>query len=199
MYSVLKELFQVICVILILTLPSSASSSELNNIFIQKNVLQYNATITSKNVAYLKELYFKSNIKSIELNSEGGEYNAGMDLATFIYKNHIKVHVSKICASSCTFSFFMIRPNMRSMNDDAVIAIHNISFTSNVDDNSKMCLNVKEITDFAEDASTKAAIMYSLYASVGIPPNVMLKSAQLRGNTALIITKKDLIDWGILK
>jgi hypothetical protein len=138
----------------------------------------------------------KEPFKTLILTSGGGDYAEGIKLARFVQANNITVKVSKVCASACTFAFFMAPTKL--MDDNAYLLLHNISMYS-TDANDDDVISVLQAKQYSEQAAIASSRMILLYARAGIPLSVLDLVASSTGKNKVLINKEDLIRFKILK
>ena len=85
------------------------------------------------------------------------------------------------------------------MDKDAIIAIHNLSVVANNDISGNETISINTAMDLMKDTSEIVASMYSLYAYVGIPGEILMRTSTMHGADSYQITKKQLQMWGTLE
>lgn len=199
----MKQIRDVLCsFMMFFSMCISASADEYaNNIYFSndKSVLIYNSDITDGSIERVKKLYSVHKFSIISLSSNGGEYDAGMDLAKFAFTHNLKVYVPHYCASACTFTFFGVSAFNRDIAPDALIGLHNISFSVIGADGSKVKITADEAMEFAQNAVIRSGTMLSLYAANGIPADVLYKVSRSYGDKIVNVQRSDLIKWGSIR
>ncbi|YP_010843520.1 protease [Klebsiella phage K64-1] len=197
MFIVLKEFLYNTLIAFSLIFPSH--DIQQNVTVNDSNVLIFNTKINDESVQRAETLYKKYKYKTISITSPGGDVNSGFELAVFASDHNIKVNVPKYCASACTVIFFAADKQNRVMDKDAIIAIHNVSVVANNDISGNETISINTAMDLMKDTSEIVAAMYSLYAYVGIPGEILMRTSTMHGADSYQITKKQLQMWGILE
>lgn len=134
---------------------------------------------------------------TLSITSGGGEFGAGMNLAQFVDDHGIPVYVPEFCHSACTFVFMMSPTPM--MADGAIIGIHNISFTPADGHKGTDLVSINSSMKQAHAAAMSSGYMFSFYAAMGIPGNILIKASQMTGRDMYKLQKRDMIEFGIVK
>lgn len=199
MNNIVREILQVLVLTLALNFPACAEPPEINPVIINKTgEAVFSATINKESYEKLVRLYNKNQFTRLNISSPGGDFDYGLKLAEFLYKKHIFVYVPVECSSACTIAFFGSRKNMRDMSNTAVLGLHNISIEANVQNPDKTYVSVTEMRSYIYEIADKVGYMFTLYAANNIPPTVLLEISKRRGESAVIITRTNLVDWGSL-
>lgn len=196
-----KDLLPVLFVWMFGIIPASADS--LSSQIVRKgDVVIFNSAISEQSYERLVTLYNDKPFSAIAINSDGGEYDAGMKIANFVYKRNIGVYVPKYCASACTFVFFGAPINRRDIAPDALLGLHNVSLAVMGDkkvDLSKVTVPATEAIELAQKSVVRSGMMIAFYSANGIPSDVLLEVAQSFGRKVVNIQRGDLIRWGSIE
>lgn len=195
---IIKEFIQTLIILLLVTFPLSSNAQKSIIIVNEQNQAIFISDISTDSVDKIKQLYRKTHFKVLSITSPGGDFDAGVDFAEFVQKNKIFVYVPIACNSSCSLIFFSTDNDMRDMADDATLGLHNISIETNSNISDESYLTVGELKKFMNIVSYKVGFMLSLYASNGIPSEVLLEISGKHGKDSVDVTRKDLVKWGAL-
>lgn len=200
MKNILYEFMQLFILWMVFTIPSSAESLSNSIIRDKENVIHFGTLITDDSYNYLQRLYKLKPFDTINVTSNGGDFDAGMKIAQMVYKKNIKVYVPQYCASACTFIFFGAKADHRDLAPKALLGLHNVSFgVTNSIDTSSVTVTVHDAIDFAQRAVVRSAMMISFYSANGIPGDVLLQVSQTYGTGIVNVQRGDLIRWGAIQ
>lgn len=199
MFTIMREFIQVLTFSIALTFPSSqeVGNTDIIRLNAQGEAI-FSAQINSNTYEKLVQLYKKTPFTKLNISSPGGDFDYGLKMSEFLYKNHIFVYVPTECNSACTLAFFSTRKNMRDMSKDAILGLHNISIETNSINPDKTYVSVSEMKTYTYDIADKVGYLFTLYSANRIPPTVLLEVSRRRGNQAVAITRDNLVDWGAL-
>lgn len=199
MFGVFRELVQTLVIGLTLTFPTSQdmSSTEVVQLNSRGEAI-FSAQVSEESYERLMILYKKTPFNKLILNSPGGDFDYGVKLGEFVYKEHLEVYVPVQCNSACSIAFFSARKSMRDMSNIAILGLHNVSLETNTDNPDKTYVSVTEMRDYAYQIADKVGYMFTLYSANRIPPTVLYAISKRRGEEAVVVTRKDLIEWGAL-
>lgn len=87
------------------------------------DVLYFDGQITNEAyVLFLKEIG-NSRIKTVSVNSIGGDVENALSIASYIKKNNMDIEVRSVCASACA-NYLFVAGNRKLINNDSYILWH---------------------------------------------------------------------------
>lgn len=187
----LKYIVNVFILVLSISTTYAASSLQRDN-----DTMYFNGSIMPKDMSDLYTEFDKQPFSTLILNSGGGDFDEGIKLGQFVQANNVKIRVTKFCASSCTFAFFMAYH--KEMDDTAYLVLHNISMYSE-DAKDTDIITIQQAKNYSQEAAIASSKMILLYARAGIPLSVLDLVAVSTGQKKVLISKNDLIRFKILK
>lgn len=200
MKKIFYEAIQLFLLWMVFTIPSSAEQLSSTIIRDNENVVHFGASISDDSFEYLQRLYKLKPFDTINVTSNGGDFDAGMKIAQMVYQKNITVYVPRYCASACTFIFFGAKLDHRDIAPTALLGLHNVSFgVTNVIDTKEVTVTVHDAMDFAQRAVVRSAMMISFYSANGIPSDVLLQVSQTYGSGIVNVQRSDLIRWGAIQ
>lgn len=200
MKKIFYEAIQLFLLWMVFTIPSSAEQLSSTIIRDNENVVHFGASISDDSFEYLQRLYKLKPFDTINVTSNGGDFDAGMKIAQMVYQKDITVYVPQYCASACTFIFFGAKLDHRDIAPTALLGLHNVSFgVTNVIDTKEVTVTVHDAMDFAQRAVVRSAMMISFYSANGIPSDVLLQVSQTYGSGIVNVQRSDLIRWGAIQ
>ncbi len=199
MFTIFREFIQVLTVSLALSFPASQEVGSTDVIRLNEHGdAVFSAQISEQSYEKLLVLYKKKPFNRLIISSPGGDFDYGIKMAEFVYKNRIFIYVPNQCNSACTIPFFSARKNMRDMSDTAILGLHNISIETNSINPDKTYVSVTEMRKYTYEIADKVGYLFTLYSANKIPPIVLLEVSTRRGSRAVGVTRENLITWGAL-
>lgn len=198
MKDILFDFLRILLCFACINFPASADP-KMSSIIKKNDTVYYNAPITMQGYERLKYLYYHDEpFSKIIITSGGGDYDAGMEMATLVYRNNIKIYVPQYCASACTFLFFGAEAKNRDIAPNALLGLHNVSFNINAS-SPDINIPLHDAIELAQNAAVRSGMLISFYSANGIPSDVLLKVSQSYGSGIVNIQREDLIRWGSIQ
>lgn len=196
-YRFMKEVFQAVIVMMLINFPCSAGveRTSVMRYYEEPNALVVISELTDGSADRIINFYVKTPFKTLIITSPGGSVDAGLKLGSLVKENGIQVIVVKYCNSACSLVYFSSPKDKRLMEDDSVLGLHNVSIESKGGDGDNTYVTIRQLKQFTEELSSKVGFMFTLYASNGIPTNVLMRIATARGDDVIVVTKKELEVW----
>jgi hypothetical protein len=98
----------------------------------------------------------KDAVIGLDLSSDGGDLEEGMQIANLAHKKRLSVYVAEECDSVCAFVFFAAAK--RYLAQDSRIGVHSISNSRDIEDLGSMRLTLKLARLSAKLGVPKSAI-----------------------------------------
>ncbi|MDI6797816.1 MAG: hypothetical protein QMD09_12770 [Desulfatibacillaceae bacterium] len=108
-----------------------AGSETPAKILVQGETAYFTGYINGKNSSDFMQAVRGKNIRTVVLNSTGGEINAGMDMGLWIFENKVDVVIDGLCMSSCANYLFVAGRN-KTLLPGSVVAWHGSAMQSNM-------------------------------------------------------------------
>jgi hypothetical protein len=108
-----------------------AGSETPAQILVQGETAYFSGYITDQTVSDFMQAVEGKNIRTLVLNSTGGEINAGMDMGLWIFENKVDVLVDGLCMSSCANYLFVAGRN-KTLLPGSVVAWHGSAMQQNM-------------------------------------------------------------------
>ena len=200
MQRICKEILQTVIVFFLINFPASAGidSKTIIRYNEETQTAQFISDLSNESVKRLINLHERTPIKKLIITSPGGDFDSGIALGEFVYDNKISVVVHRYCNSSCTIAFFSADLSRRYMMPNSFLGLHNVSIVSNVRNSDDSYITVRQLTEFADQLSTKVGFLFILYSVNGIPSSLLLEVAKVRGEKVIRISKEQLYEFGAL-
>lgn len=139
---------------------------------IKSSVLTYRGTVTEESA---EELFIKvgtQKIRKIIITSKGGDVQATIKIADWIYRNQINVEIDEYCLSSCA-NYIFPAGDRKIIRDGAIVAWHgNVKHLLRPENLNKKKLTIKdkdwiEMILFNEEAFFKRINVNELVCRIG--------------------------------
>lgn len=201
--SLIKETIQALVVIVLIHFPASASVESVSSIQFdaQTNSVQFISEINESSEARLMQMYKVHKFSNLVVTSPGGDFDVGLRLGEFVKEQGITVIVYKYCNSSCSIVFFSADVDQRYMTPNSILGLHNVSVKINAaaGNGDDTFVTVRQLSTYTENMAAKVGFLFSLYAANGIPPDVLMEVSKIRGDNAIVLTDKQLYQYGSIK
>ena len=103
-----------------------------SEVYTSVNILFYEGEITQgKNEVLFKLFNSNDNIGMLEINSEGGDVFASMELGNWIIANNLDVKIGALCASSCA-NYIFTAGNKKILQEHSLLLWHGSSFQEGI-------------------------------------------------------------------
>lgn len=94
------------------------------SVIVQKgNVVYFDGLISKQSFTTLSNFPHPDKIESISINSMGGDVEAALDIADWMWENHINITIRTVCASACANYLFPAARN-KFIGKDSYLLLH---------------------------------------------------------------------------
>jgi hypothetical protein len=133
---------RVLCLFLAVILPGTCSALEIRRVAACSGVvLRLRGDFKDGDYARFKSQFRgKETVIGIDLMSDGGDLEDGMQIANLTHQKKLTVYVVEECSSVCAFVFFAAAK--RYLSQDAKIGVHSASNYHNLEDPGSMRLTL---------------------------------------------------------
>ena len=114
--------------------------------FAEENALQFEVDIKGSSIIYMGEITHAANahlfsmadkaqmpLKTLEITSVGGNADAGMELANWVFDRGLDIYVPSFCGSSCV-NYVFPAAQRKSLGETAMLAWHGGATQENLDE-----------------------------------------------------------------
>ena len=147
-----------LCLLLAMMLSGACSALEIQRVAACSGVvLRLRGDFRDGDYARFKSQFRKTDVViGLDLNSAGGDFEEGMQIANLAHQKKLSVYVTEECNSACAFVFFAA--TKRYLARDSRIGVHSLSNSRDIEDLGSMRLTLKLARLSAKLGVPKSAI-----------------------------------------